>query len=175
VKVRGKWTCLYRAVDRFGNAIDFYQSSTRDTKAAKRFVGRALHVLKDWKKLTVINTDKARILGIAISELKADGKCPKELTHRRVKYLNDVIEADRGKLKQLIRPVRGFRTLKTAYATIKGFEVLRALRKGQAAIFNSTGDVRGQARIVERVFGIGPSALNEVVVMIEQNLYAKPA
>ena len=36
---------------------------------------------------------------------------------------------------------------------------MRALRKGQAAIFNLTGDIRGEARIVERAFGIGPSAL----------------
>ena len=50
--------------------------------------------------------------------------------HRQVKYLNNVIEADHGKLKQLIRPVRGFKTLKTAYATIMGFEVMRALGKG---------------------------------------------
>ena len=31
-----------------------------------------------------------------------------------MKYLNNVIEADHGKLKLLIRPVRGFKTLKTA-------------------------------------------------------------
>ena len=48
-----------------------------------------------------------------------------------MKYLDNVVEADHGKLKQLIRPVRGFKTMKTAYATIKGFEVVRALRKGQ--------------------------------------------
>ena len=68
-------------------------------------------------------------------ELKAEGKCPTETRHRQVKYLNNVIEADHGKLKLLIRPVRGFKTLKTAYATIKGFEVMRALRKGQAGNF----------------------------------------
>jgi len=34
--------------------------------------------------------------------------------------------------------VRGFKSMKTAYATIKGFEVMRALRKGQAASFNLT-------------------------------------
>ncbi len=62
--------------------------------------------------------------------------------HRQVKYLNNVIEADHGKLKQLIKPVRGFKALKTAYATIRGFEVMRALRKGQAAVFNLTGDIR---------------------------------
>jgi transposase, IS6 family len=175
VKVRGKWTYLYRAVDKFGNTIDFYLSPTRNAKAAKRFLGKALNGLKDWEKPTVINTDKAPTYGIAISELKAEGKCPKELAHRQVKYLNNVVEADHGKLKQLIKPVRGFKTLKTAYATIKGFEVMRALRKGQAAIFNLTGDIRGEARIVERAFGIGPSALTEVVAMLVQNFDAKAA
>lgn len=68
---------------------------------------------------------------------------PEETVHRQVKYLNNVIEADHGKLKQLIRPVRGFKTLKTAYATIKGFEGMRALRKGQASAFNLTRDIRG--------------------------------
>jgi transposase-like protein len=107
-------------------------------KAAKRFLGKALNGLKAWEKPEVINTntDKAPTYGIAISELKAEGKCPEKTVHRQVKYLNNVIEADHGKLKQLIRPVRGFKTLKTASATIAGFEVMRALRKGQAAIFN---------------------------------------
>ena len=68
-------------------------------------------------------------------------------------YLNNVIEADHGKLKQLIRPVRGFKTMKTAYATIKGFEVMRALRKGQAEMFALQGAIVGEARLVERAFG----------------------
>ncbi len=130
VKVRGRWTYLYRAVDKHGHTIDFYLSPTRNSKAAKRFLGKALKGLKDWEKPEVINTDKAPTYGIAISELKAEGKCLARTVHRQVKYLNNVIEADHGKLKQLIRPVRGFKTLKTAYATIRGFEVMRALRKG---------------------------------------------
>lgn len=78
-------------------------------------------------------------------------------------------------VKQLIKPVGGLKTLKTAYATIKGFEVMRALRKGQAAIFNLTGDNRGEARIIERAFGIGPSARTELVARLAQNLDAKTA
>ena len=35
---------LYRAVDKLGNTIDFYLSPTRNTKAAKRFLGKALRV-----------------------------------------------------------------------------------------------------------------------------------
>jgi len=65
--------------------------------------------------------------------------------------------------------------LKTAYATIKGFELMRALRKGRAAIFNLAGDIRREARIVERAFGIGPSTLTEIVAILQQNFDAKPS
>ena len=88
----------------------------------------------------------------------------------RSSTLNNVVEADHSKLKQLIRPVRGFKTLKTAYATIKGFEVMRALRKGQAGAFNITRDICGEARIVERAFGLGASALSEAVRLITTRL-----
>jgi hypothetical protein len=83
-----------------------------------------------------------------------------------------VVEADHGKLKPLIRPVRGFKSMKTAYATIKGFEVMRALRKGQAAIFNLTRDIVGEARLIERAFGLGPCALTEAVQLINERLEA---
>ena len=42
VKVRGQWAYLYRALDKLGNTLDFYLSATRNTKAAKRFLGKAL-------------------------------------------------------------------------------------------------------------------------------------
>ena len=50
IKVRGKWAYLYRAVDKLGNTIDFYLSATRNTKAAKRFLGKALRGLKEWEQ-----------------------------------------------------------------------------------------------------------------------------
>ena len=71
--------------------------------------------------------------------------------------------------------MRGFKTLKTAYATIRGFEVMRALRKGQAAIFNLTQDIRGEARIVERAFGVGSGALAEAVALIGESLKLQTA
>jgi transposase, IS6 family len=175
VKVGGKWAYLYRAVDKHGDTIDFYLSPTRSTQAAKRFLAKSLTGLKAWEKPVVINTDKAPTYAAAIAELKKEGKCPKETEHRQVKYLNNVVEADHGKLKQLIRPVRGFKTLKTAYATIKGFEVMRALRKGQAAIFNLTRDMRGEARIVERAFGIGPCVLAETMQFVTERMELEAA
>ena len=86
-----------------------------------------------------------------------------------------MIEADHGKLKQMIRLVRGFKTMKTAYATIKGCEVMRALRKGQASAFNLTRDIRGEARIVERAFGLGVSALAEAAQLVGGRLEPKAA
>ena len=49
IRVKGKWAYLYRAVDKLGNTIDFYLSPTRNTKAAKRFLGKALKGLKSWE------------------------------------------------------------------------------------------------------------------------------
>ena len=83
IKVRGKWAYLYRAVDKLGNTIDFYLSATRNTKAAKRFLGKALRGLKEWEQPEVLNTDKAPAYAAAIAELKAEGKCPKDTRHRQ--------------------------------------------------------------------------------------------
>ena len=70
----------------------------------------------------MINTDKAPTYGPAIAALKAEGKCLPDTEHRQIKYLNNVIEVDHGKLKRLVKPTLGFKSRKTAYATIKGFE-----------------------------------------------------
>lgn len=58
-----------------------------------------------------------------------------------------------GKLKRIIRATLGFKSMKTAYATIKGIEVMRALRKGQASLFYN-GNILGEVWLVNRVFGL---------------------
>jgi transposase-like protein len=75
--------------------------------------------MKPWAHPGAINTDKAPAYRSAIAELKAEGKCLPDTVHRLVKYLNNIVEADHGKLKRLINPVRGFKSMKTAYATSK--------------------------------------------------------
>src|SRR3546814_18535499 len=106
----GKGTYLYRAVAKRGDTIDFYLSPTRSAKAAKRFLGKALRGLKHWEKPATLNTAKAPRYGAAITELKRDGKLDRETAHRPVKYLNNVIEARHGQLKNLIKPVTGLKT-----------------------------------------------------------------
>nr|BCT22990.1 hypothetical protein [Klebsiella pneumoniae] len=72
-----------------------------------------------------------------------------DVEHRQIKYRNNVIECDHGKLKRIIGATLGFKSMKTAYATIKGIEVMRALRKGQASAFYY-GDPLGEMRLVSK-------------------------
>jgi transposase-like protein len=81
VKVRGPWAYLYRALDKHGSTIEFSLSPTRNTAAAKRFLGKALQGLKDWEKPSVTNTDKAPKYAAAPADLKAEGRCPADTLH----------------------------------------------------------------------------------------------
>ncbi|CNK66288.1 Uncharacterised protein [Yersinia pseudotuberculosis] len=47
----------------------------------------------------------------------------------------------------------GFKSIKTAYATIKGIEVMRALRKGQAKLWYY-GHPQGEVRLSNYVFSL---------------------
>ena len=52
---------------------------------------------------------------------------------------------------------------------------MRALKKGQARAFNVMGDIRSEARIVERAFGIGADALAKAVQFINEQLELQAA
>jgi IS6 family transposase len=73
-----------------------------------------------------------------------------------------MIEADHGQLKRLMKPTLGFKSRKTAYATIKGFEVMRALKKGQAKALQIQPCIKGEVRLIERAFGLGADMLSKV-------------
>lgn len=148
VKVKGKWAYLYRALDREGNTVDFYLSPTRNSKAAKRFLNKALSSIPGSSHPKAINIDQNPAYGKAMAEMKEDGKCSLELKHRQVKYLNNIIESDHGKLKRLIKPTLGFKSMKTAYATIKGFELMRMFKKGRFDFWKYGQGIQGEIRII---------------------------
>jgi transposase-like protein len=76
----------------------------------------------------------------------------KDVEHRTSKYLNNVIEADHGALKRMIRPTRGFQRMRTASATLKGFEVMRMIRRGQC--IRPQPGATGEIRVVNQLFGL---------------------
>ena len=153
VKVRGEWMYLYRAIGDGGETLDFYLSQTRTTKAAKQFLSKALN-RSPHHRPSVISTDKNRAYNEAIASLRKEGRLPPTCQHRQVKFLNNRLESDHGKLKQRIRPVRGFKSRKTAHNAIRGFEVMRMFRKGQfrSIVYSLAGG--SEARYIGRLFQV---------------------
>ena len=89
---------------------------------------------------------------IAIKQLKQEGLCSPDIEHRQIKYLNNLIESDHGKIKRLITPTLGFKSMKTACATIKGFEVMRMFKKGQMDRWTQGPGITDEIRLIERQF-----------------------
>src|SRR5918993_500822 len=129
VRVGGRWKYLFRAIDKHGQLIDFMLADRRNTRAAYRFLRKALKTGSDHPPSSIM-TDKLASYPKAIWRLQAEGLLSKDVEHRTSKYLNNIIEADHGALKRVIRPTRGFQTMETATATLKGFEIMRMIRRG---------------------------------------------
>jgi len=155
IRVGGKWCYLYRAVTKDGRSVDFYMSTRRNTTAATRFLGKALRGAGHrgpHNGPRVICTDKAPTYAGAIEKLITEQKLPRTVEHRQVKYLNNVIEGDHGRLKRILGPKGGgFKTPVSAYRTLQGMEAMHALRKGQGRVF-AFGRPNAEAVIVAKAF-----------------------
>jgi transposase-like protein len=84
--------------------------------------------------------------------LQLGGKLPKDAKHRTSKYLNNIIEADHGGLKRVIRPTRGFQTMRTASATIKGLEVMRMIPRRHCPFCKPK--VAGEIKFINKLFDV---------------------
>jgi len=69
IKVKGKWKYYYRAVDRNGETIGFLLTAKRDTKAALRYLRKAIG---SSGKPTLINIDKSGANNAAIKQFNAE-------------------------------------------------------------------------------------------------------
>jgi transposase-like protein len=122
VKVNGVWRYVYRAIDQYGQVIDVLLSARRDAGTARQFFRRALATLKV-KPVEVI-TDAAPVYPAVLDELVPSA------WHHVERYANNPIEADHGRLKQRLRPMRGLRTDNTAQVIIAGHAFTQNLRRG---------------------------------------------
>ena len=150
VKIRGKWQYLYRAVDKSGATIDFYLAAHRDQLAASRFFKKALGAIHNMVP-RVINVDKNPAFPPAIDAAKSSGYLPAEVELRQVKYLNNRVESDHRRIKRLINYGLGFKRFWTAHKTIRGYETMHMLRKGQIKHADSH---LAQVKFIEGIFGV---------------------
>ncbi len=152
IEVKGKWKYLYRAVDCEGNTLDFMLSAKRDAGAAERFFRKALKASHN-QEPRVINVDKNAAYPKAIDSLTEDQILPETTALRPVKYLNNMVEQDHRFIKRLVNPGMGFGSFNTARRTLRGYETMNMIRKGQVQGIKK-GDILGQVEFVSKIFGV---------------------
>ena len=129
VKIRGRWTYLYRAVDRSGKTIDFRLSTRRDVAAAKAFFKKAIK--SQGCAPQAITLDGYAASHRAVREMKVDGLLPCDTKIRSSKYLNNLIEQDHRNIKSRVNVMLGFKRFRTAAIVIAGVELMHRIRKEQ--------------------------------------------
>lgn len=135
IRAAGTWRYPSRAVGKDRRTREYYISIRRTTTPATRFLGKALRSTGRGGPEggpREICTDKAPTYAAAIATLIKSRTLWKEVEDRQVKYLNNVIEGDQGRLKSVSGPTGGgVKNSLSAYRTLQGVEAIHALRKGK--------------------------------------------
>ncbi len=131
VKVKGQWVYLYRAVDKFGDTIDFMVSEHRDEAAATAFFKQAIDA-NGFPSKVVMDKIDANYAGIEnINMLLMLAGLISFIEILQVNYLNNLIEQDHRFIKKITNPMMGFKAFHSAKATIDGIETAHMIRKKQ--------------------------------------------
>jgi len=140
IKVNGQWKYYYRAIDTQGQTIDFLLTAKRDTKAALRFLRKAIN---ENGKPSLVNIDQSGANQASLNQFNRDHN--KRIKIRQCKYLNNIIEQDHRRIKRLTRPMLGFKNFYAAQRTLAGIEVMAMIKKGQMK--TSVGNKKSPAEL----------------------------
>ncbi len=140
IKVKGKWVYYYRAVDKFGNVVDYHLSPNRDEAAAKAFLNKAIgqnglpnKVVIDGSKSNYAAIDSMNV------QLWLTGYFMLSLVEiLDIKYLNNIVEQSHRWVKQKTRQALGWKSTKGALASLHGREVWTMLKQEQIDIEGDT-------------------------------------
>ena len=124
VKVAGRWRDVYHAIDQYGQIIDVGVSPRRDTAAARQFFATALSAHGE---PTEVVTDRAWTLLAVVDELMP------AVFHDTEQHANNRIEADHGRLKARLRPMRGLKRDHSARVIVRGHAFMQNLRRGHSS------------------------------------------
>lgn len=129
IKVKGQWRYLYRAVDKQGHTIDFLLTEQRDQEAALRFLKKAIRRHGVPEKITI---DGSAANEAAIKSYNEEHSTTIEI--RKIKYLNNIVGQDHRAIKQVTRPMLGFKSFEAAYDTLVGIELMHMIKKRQLVV-----------------------------------------
>jgi transposase-like protein len=112
---------LYRAIDQYGQVIDVLVSGKRDLSATRRFFS---HALEHGPRLSEVSTGRAMACPRVLDEL-VPAAC-----HITERYASNPVEADHGRLKSRLRPMRGLRQPHSVRVISAGHAFVQNLRRG---------------------------------------------
>ena len=129
IKIKGQWHYLYRAVDKYGQTIDFLLTKQRDERAAKRFLTKAIRRHGVPEKITI---DGSAANEAAIKSYNEEHGTA--IIIRTIKYLNNIVEQDHRAVKRVTRPMLGFKAFDAAQGTLAGIELMHMIKKKQLMV-----------------------------------------
>jgi transposase-like protein len=133
IKVKGRWTYLYRAIDHDGNLVDVLLSEKRDKAAAEAFFQSA-HMVTGSVPERVTTDGHDAYPGALKAELGETVK------HRTNRYLNNHLEQDHRGIKQRTRPLGGIKSIASAkrfcrvHDEVRNFLRSRSLRNERISL-----------------------------------------
>jgi transposase-like protein len=114
----GKWSVLYRAIDRDGNLVDVLLSERQDQAAAEVFF-RSARTVTDRVPDRVTTDGHGAHPGAIKSVLGED------VPHRTNRYLNNHLEQDHRGIKQRTHPMCGFKSVVAAARFCRVYDEVR--------------------------------------------------
>jgi len=129
IRIKGEWRYLYRAVDKYGQTIDFLLTEHRDTEAALRFLTKAIRRHRVPETITI---DGSEANEAAIKRYNEEHGTA--IIIRQVKYLNNIVEQDHRGVKRVTRPMLGFKSFDAAQGTLAGIELMHMIKKRQMVV-----------------------------------------
>jgi transposase-like protein len=113
---------VYRAIDQFSQVIDVVVAPRRDASAARRCLERAIGA-SAIVPVEVVTDQAAAYSPVLVGLVPA-------AWHRIEQDANHRVEADHGRLKARLRPMRGLKQDRSARVVIAGHALVQNLRRG---------------------------------------------
>ena len=131
IKVKGQWTYLYRAIDKYGNTVNFMLSKQRDKASATTFFKQAIGNNGLPSKVVIDKSGANNAGSENINSLLFLAGLLCFIDILKVKYLNNIVAQDHRFIKKITKPMMGFKVFHSVSATLAGVETAHMIRKGR--------------------------------------------
>jgi IS6 family transposase len=148
VRVGGRWTYLYRAVDEAGQVVDVLLRALRDLASARAFFDQA--IARRGVRPKVVVTDKHAAYRRAVRRRAWRARHIRTGLHRARGETTKAIERSLGPVKDRLRAMRGLQSVATGQRLLEGIELAHAIHRGHLRASAGEGSAGGSLPPHER-------------------------